>query len=206
MHFKKTNRKFIIVSILIMSAILTASALIFSSFFISTKLTSGVFIDGIDVSGLTKNQAENLLKENDSKIIENLYIILKHGNYSWEIPIENLNVCYDYKEALETASSARNEGTLFEKISQKKQINKEGLYLYSKTIFNERNLNTTLEEIEAVINFEMVKASIAFDPSEYNYFDESQNSQSMFQINPGSSGYKADTEKKTCYRSFGKKR
>lgn len=79
----------------------------------SDKITYGVSIKGIDISGLTKNEAKELLEKYiSSKLPENIQ--LKHLDYETSISLSSLEASFDIDSAINKANSIGKAGNLLE--------------------------------------------------------------------------------------------
>ena len=102
------------IAITIISIILFIGLAIFSTAFalankFSDKIVSGISISGIDVSGLTYDEAkEKVSKIYDEKIKQD--IILKHNDYETSLIPEQIEANFNLQEALDTAYSIGRSG------------------------------------------------------------------------------------------------
>ena len=110
---KKRNIKKIIISIIIVAII----ALLFSTVFAlsninNEKIISGITIEGIEVSGLTKEEAkaklETIYTEKKEKNIE-----LKYGEFESELNPTLMEVSYDIENAVNEAYSLGRNQNIF---------------------------------------------------------------------------------------------
>lgn len=113
----KNSSKKIISNISILIIFLIATLLLaFSVFTVynttSEKIANGVFIKGVDVSGLTKESALNtintFIKEHSSD-----EVILKHNDYKSSISLSQINASFDVQSAVNTAYSINKNDNFF---------------------------------------------------------------------------------------------
>lgn len=112
---KKINKKLIIISLFIFLLIIL---LFFSTIFAlrasgSDKIISGISVNGIDLSGLTKTEAEKKLStELSANLIDK--IIVTRGDYSKTIDTHSLGAVYSIESSVDQAYSiGRNESNIF---------------------------------------------------------------------------------------------
>ncbi len=104
------------IAITIISIVLFIGLVIFSTAFaisnkFSNKIISGISISGIDVSGLTYDEAkEKLNKIYDEKLKQN--IILKHNDYETSLTPEQIEAKFNLQEALDTAYNFGRSGKI----------------------------------------------------------------------------------------------
>lgn len=102
--------------IAIISAILIISVIVFSTIFAlinknSTKIVSGVSIKGIDVSGLTKKEAEEKLNNSMAPNLEQ-DISLEYNEYKTEIMPKQIEANFGIEEAINMAYSVGRQGNI----------------------------------------------------------------------------------------------
>ena len=113
---KKTRKKYyILLSILLLLIVLLA---LFSTAFAlcnipNEKILGGISINGIDVSHLTKQQAEEKVKESLSEKLQTP-ITLKHNDYETTVFAEQFDVSFDVTKAVDMAYQIGRTGNLFE--------------------------------------------------------------------------------------------
>ena len=112
---KKTNKIIVVVIIVVILMMLmgifsTAFALINLT---NTKIVQGISIRGIDVSGLTKEEATNKI---DTILNNELAqeIILKHGEFTISLKPEQIGFKYNIEEAANNAYLIGREGNILE--------------------------------------------------------------------------------------------
>lgn len=174
------NKILIIIAILvIVSAFSSAFAMVHS---LSTTIAKGIKIKGIDVSGLTYDEAKTKLNENFKSIFDSNIILNYKDEYKYEISPDDVKLSYDFDDQLKEAYSiGRNKNIvlsnytlLFTAIS-KKDINFE--YNYDKKI-----VNSMVEEIAT---------SVPGLVNQYSYYIDGDN----LIIKPGTDGIQVDKEK-----------
>ncbi len=149
---KKNKKKKIILFSLIF--ILILALLVLSTIFSiitdkSDKIISGISINGIDISNLSKSDALVKLKSELSTDL-NKNITLTKGEYSTILNTESLEVSYDFEKSVDEAYNiGRNEGNIF--INNYKIIS---TLIFKKTITPSINLNSDLltKKIEEINN------------------------------------------------------
>lgn len=112
---KKNNNKIILILLFI---ILFVFLLFFSTIFAlatsnSNKIISGISVNGIDLSGLTKADAEKKLNDElSSDLINN--IIVTHEDYSKAIETQSLGATYSIEDSINQAYNVgRSENNIF---------------------------------------------------------------------------------------------
>ncbi len=110
-----TNKKNVIFLICIIATILLV--LLFSTTFAlininNTKIITGVKIDGVEVSKLTKEEAVQKLEEVVNKKLED-DILIKAEDFEYSIKLSQMEVSYDIEKAIEEAYSTGRQSNIF---------------------------------------------------------------------------------------------
>lgn len=142
MPVKKNNKKHnvIIVTMITLIVFILIISTIFSIINIAnSKMMKGISIGGINVSDLSKEETENMLKEIYNTKEEN-QIYLTHGDFETTVSYEALEVEYQIEDAIKKAYNIGRTGNVF----------KDNFEILKSMIFK-NNI-----EIEATIDKEMV--------------------------------------------------
>lgn len=177
----KNNKKILLIIFLIIIFFIIIFSTIFAFININnTNIVSGVKIEGIDVSGLSKEEAEekiNLIydnkKEND--------ILLKYEDYDSSISPKLIETNYDVKSAVEEAIE----------IGKNKNIIANNYNILSALIGRKNvNVNMTINEEIANQSIEDIGSKIPGVVVEPDYYIENQ----TLIVTKGKEGLKIDTD------------
>ena len=181
---KNNKKKKIIISVVIISIILVA-ILAFSTVFAiininNDKIVSGVKIKGIDVSGLTEDEAKNkielIYQEKNSRDIE-----LKYEDYEASINSELLEINYEIENAVREANSVGKSNNIF--------ANNYNI-LFALIGKKDINVNMSINEEIAKQKIEDIGTNLPGALEEPDYYIEGSN----LIITKGKEGIKVDTE------------
>ena len=164
---KKNNKiKKIIILILIILFFLIIFSTIFSIYYsMNNNIVEGIEIQGISVSGITKENAENKLKE----IINNLEkkeIIINYNNYENKINLNELEINYNINDAINNACEIGRKNNIF--------INN---FEILKTIILKNNIKLEINYDEKLLDskIDSINANLPGLVQEYNYYVEDNN-------------------------------
>lgn len=181
---KKINKK-IVIPIVIVSIILLI-AFIFSTIFAfinmnNNNIVSGVKIEGIDVSGLSKEQAKERLESiyNEKKQKE---IVLKYKEYNTTITPELLEANCNIEKAVEEAIAIGKNSNII--------INNYNI-LHALISNKNINMNITLNEESTNQTINNIQSNLPGTVSEPEYYIEND----KLIIVKGTEGLKIDSEK-----------
>ena len=170
----------------------------------SDAIIEGITIDGINVAGMSKEEAYTAVNDAAQARLDNISISFSYNNKSWPFTADQLQATIDVQSVIDQAYAVGRTG---ESAKENRQVIEEtkatGLAL--KTVINvDRTvLADALKDFKDEIDQPMVEAAIEFDPSGYNgpeYMEDKNNpevdmTRDMFTISEGSVGYVMDYDK-----------
>ena len=112
----------------------------------SNKIYPGITVEGIDLGGMTKNQAEETLKSKYGKVAENKEIIIKADDEEIDINFSDLSPQYDIDDVVAKAMEIGKNKNIFEKQKYIHEGISENLDL--TVDYNEDELKKYEEELE----------------------------------------------------------
>lgn len=154
----KNKRKFIIIiSILSISLIITFFITIIlitlntnvNKLLEKTNIYNNISINGINLSGLSKEDAFKTLSENS---FLNEKIIFNHNDLIFEYSKTDFGTGYNFEKALEKAYALGREGNKNQRYKQIKYLENNPENIILEKIIDENTLNQNIAEIEKNIN------------------------------------------------------
>ncbi len=180
---EKTNKALHILKIVLISivTIILLAFVIFTIFnMFNTNIVSGIQIQGLDVSGLSKSDAKYQL---DNYISQKLpeEITVKHGDFETTISLSQIEASIDTKTAAENAFKIGREGNPF-----------QNDYQVLKTLFNNVNipLTTSVNTEQLTQNLQEISTQLPDAVMQSSYYQEDNN----LIITSGKAGYVIDIE------------
>jgi len=154
-------------------------ALIFY-FYIDNKLNSGYFyegvnVDGIELSGYTKEEAVELLEGKKQKEIESKKMTIlseRNNEFEYILPLKDLGYDYNYEKAVHEAHNVGREGSFIDRLKfinnlTNVPINIELMYYYDPNLIDKH-----IDEISKMLYEEPKNASLKFDGENFHITDE----------------------------------
>lgn len=158
---KSSKKK--IITILICAIILVVAIFASTGFALfninNTKIISNISIEGIEVGGLTKKEAEQKILEKIEKNVEQ-NIIVKTNDFEYQFQLSQIEAKYDTNKAIEDAYSIGRDGNIF----------KNNLEIFKRKIKNkniEVGIDYNQELLENIINEISVKIPGAVEEPNY---------------------------------------
>lgn len=132
------------------------------------KIVKNTYINGIDVSGLSKDDAK--IKIEKEYRIEDLEIAYLEN--SWKIPYKDIELSYDLDATVDSAHKLNKENNLIENISKTIKSSFGQKNNLSITVnYNEDKLRKAIEDISSDVNVDVKDASISINGSAINISD-----------------------------------
>lgn len=180
----KIKIKRIVITVLVITCIILLFSTVFAIFYsMNNKVLSGVSIQGINISKMTKENIETRFKE----LIEELSqkeIILKYGEVENIISLAELNVDYQIDDAINEACNLGRTGNIFKNnfdIVKTKLLKKD---IQIKISYSEEALKNRIDAIMSLLPDTV---------QEYSYYIEDEN----LIITKGKAGITIEKEKLT---------
>lgn len=158
---KSSKKK--IITILICAIILVVAIFASTGFALfninNTKIISNISIEGIEVGGLTKKEAEQKILEKIEKNVEQ-NIIVKTNDFEYQFQLSQIEAKYDTNKAIEDAYSIGRDGNIF----------KNNLEIFKRKIKNkniEVGIDYNQELLDNIINEIAVKIPDAVEKPSY---------------------------------------
>ena len=152
-----------LVLLIIVLSIFVASAVIFYSVHKnSNKIQSGVYIKGINISGLTKDEAIKLVSEK-LKLELNDQIILSYKNNEYYVEIEQFEAEFDVEDSVELAYNVGRSGNILKDIKDCTAVLMTKINIDPVLKYNEEALTSYLETIEAQLPDQLEQSSYYVD-------------------------------------------
>lgn len=143
----------------------------------SDKIYKNIYINGIDVSSLTKDEALQKLNSLFTPDLNNKVITLSDGSSSYDFRYEEFNVRYDFSKAVDMAYDYARDGSLEGRYFAVKSLAAEPHKIIYEPVFtyNEAAIKERLKLIENKVYVPPVDAGVkinAGQPEKFTVADE----------------------------------
>ncbi|MDI3476544.1 MAG: hypothetical protein PWQ59_69 [Thermoanaerobacterium sp.] len=176
----KSNYFYIILLVLVL-VLFVGSIAMFYTIINQNTIAKGVFVNGINLSGLTKTEAYSKL-QSELKTIDSLKVVLKYNDMQFIVPNDDVKISYDYADIINEAYSIGKNGNIFNRIKTIYEVGKHGRYLEYSPEANFKNLDIFVADISKKIDKDPVDAKINVSNGKINVINDV-------------SGFKVDTGK-----------
>lgn len=149
------------------------------------NIITGVYIKGIDVSGLTKEQAHQKISNYINSSIPK-EIILKHKEFETSISPSELSINFDIDEAIEMANSIGKNSNIFKNSLTVLELLFSKINIEPAFSIDEEQLKHNLQDISKKLPDKVIESSCYIDGDNLI-------------LTKGSTGYVVDTEKTAKY-------
>ena len=159
---KSKAKKYTIIGLVAIICVLGISINYFNKKYIYTDvIAKNIFIEGIDVSNLTKEEAINCINEN----ITPSDIQLNYDGETNIISPDEIDLKYNTSEVVAEAYNYTKTDSYFENIKRFFDLNKNIKNLEIKSLYNENKLSEKIQSISESINVDMENAKVYISDS-----------------------------------------
>ncbi len=159
---KSKAKKYKIIGLVAIICVLGISINYFNKKYIYTNaIAKNIFIEGIDVSNLTKEEAINYINEN----ITPSDIQLNYDGETNIISPDEIDLKYNTSEVVDEAYNYTKTDSYFENIKRFFDLNKNIKNLEIKSLYNENKLSEKIQSISESINVAMENAKVYISDS-----------------------------------------
>jgi vancomycin resistance protein YoaR len=168
------NKAIIILSLIVvlLGGLFGAIYYVYSTEINISTIYDGIFIDGYNVGGMTKEEAVDYLikqKENDDK---GKSFNLFYDKLNYNVNLEDIGFSYDYEGAVEEAYSVGREGNIINRYKIIKDLKNNNKNIYLEPEYNRDLVLALVEKIEKDINQESKDATFDFNGGNFNVTEE----------------------------------
>lgn len=158
----KKKKKFLSIILIVIGFLLfsSISAVISVMLIYKDSIHSGIYIENVDIGGLTVVEANEKVEESLKNVLSNEKVILKYKDNSWKLNSEDIGMKYDFLKAVNDAYLIGRRGNFFDRINTMVDLLKEPHNVSLKTSIDMKKVNEILNVIEKDINRPSVDATI----------------------------------------------
>lgn len=151
---------------------------------------NGIIIEGVDVSGKSKDEAYKLLVPVEETLKDNINIVVKCAGQSFTLTQNDLNFSFNTEEVIDEAYNVAREGSNDERYRTvlKLEDKAQNFFIDHSLILDDDAVENFVNEIADAVYIEMKSPYI----SEFN-----PNSENMFVSHEGKTGRELDSEELT---------
>jgi|LSQX01.2.fsa_nt_gb vancomycin resistance protein YoaR len=156
------NKLKIIITAIIM--LLIALLLVTGAMIVLNRSTfyNGVSVEGIDISGLSKSEAKQIVGDKLREIIVQNRVVLKHEYKIWETPLRDISYVFLVDSAIEKAYSIGRSGNVMERLRTIADLYEEGINIDVRPDFSKEELLKVIEGIKKEVDRKEIDASVIY--------------------------------------------
>lgn len=160
----KKGYKFLIALIFIIVVLsCTAGIIFYNTASAGDGIFKGVYIEGIDVGGMSKEQAKKIIEEKFSSYTKNGKILLEYKDKNYDINYSKINVHFDVDGAVDRAYNYGKRGNIIQKTLNKWDLKKNIYKINLQLVYDKNELEKEIKKLSSKINKNPVDASITFN-------------------------------------------
>jgi vancomycin resistance protein YoaR len=168
-NYKLSKIGLISVIIFLLIAILIATAVALLS---GEEIRDNISINGVNVSGLSKQKAEKLLKDMYSEKINNSFISLKFDDKEWNIKYSDLEYSFNIEEAVENAYKVGHTGDFFIQLTETMEARIKAQNFELESSYKDAPINNLVSQISKEIDQEVIDATIKYLNANFQITEE----------------------------------
>lgn len=134
------------------------------------RVFTGISVWDIDLSGLSREESEQLLKESFPYISENAITLMdSETNQEWTYTMSELGMTFDVKGTVEAGYDIGRRGNPFERLREQFSTWYYGHQISPIVIFDEGQIDQVISDIALEIDQPATDASLRFDGTEVGF-------------------------------------
>ncbi|MDY5348880.1 MAG: VanW family protein [Candidatus Ventricola sp.] len=150
-----------------------------------TTFFPGVTVDGIDLGGMTRGEAQALFTDRQAQTTEAFSLIVASGERRWRITSQEVPVTFNADAVLEQAYAIGRSGTLLERYQEIERARTQGVSLTTGYVYDRSAVRNLVEIVGDSLDVAATDARLsAFDVSNRTFTFEAE-----------SAGYRIDRDK-----------
>ena len=150
-----------------------------------TTFFPGVTVDGIDLGGMTRGEAQALFTDRQAQTTEAFSLIVASGERRWRITSQEVPVTFNADAVLEQAYAIGRSGTLLERYQEIERARTQGVSLTTGYVYDRSAVRDLVEIVGDSLDVAATDARLsAFDVSNRTFTFEAE-----------SAGYRIDRDK-----------
>ena len=139
---------FVILFVIVIGLLIAGSLYFYSKIKNNNVIQSGVYIKGINVSNLTKEEAKELVSSELDQIM-NDHIVLVYKGIEYYVEIEQIEAKFDIDSSVEYAYNLSRSGNFFEDVPRYISILLTNIDIDLSLMYNDEALTRYISQIEA---------------------------------------------------------
>ena len=144
----------------------------------------GVTVDGIDLGGMTRDEAHALFADRQTQTASAFSLVIASGEKRWRITSQEVPVTFNADTILEQAYNVGHTGTLEQRVSEIQRARDEGVVFVTGYTYERSAVRALVDTIADSLDYEAQDATLdAFDPNNHT-----------FTFTEESAGYRVDRE------------
>lgn len=142
--------------------LISMGAVFYNTFSTEKNIFKGVYINNINVGGMTKENAQKILEEKFNKPIGDRTITLNSGNLKYPIKYADLNAHYDIDTAISKAFDYGKAGNIIARTRSRLQLKRESVNIDMGFKYDNSIIDKIIKDVNKKLYKEPKDAKISF--------------------------------------------
>ncbi len=166
----------------VIALVISAGALLYNTSSAEDNIFNGIFVNNINIGGLSKEEASRILEEKFNKPISNRTIMLSYEDISYPLKYSDLKAHYDINTILNSAFEYGKSGNIIGNTTSRLRLKKESVNMDMEFKYDDSVIENVIKDISKKVYKVPKDAGISFDGK-------------SFKITPDESGISVNEEK-----------
>lgn len=129
-----------------------------------------VSVDGINLTGMTKQQALDIVSQARQKDLDKIKLELRYGDQTWTYDYNDIGASYDVEAQIDKAYAVGRQGNVIERLMEIYNVKQHGAAFHTTFTYDISLLKDDVDAIAKELEIKPVDATIKFTPNVENRF------------------------------------
>ncbi len=156
------NTRAVKAALISIAAVLVFLVLLCIRLLLPDTIYKGVMIDNIDLSGMSRAEAREVIGQRARHFSENERIVLKYGDTVWSFALKEISFAFETEQALNEAFNTARTGNIFERMHKVLLLRFKGRNIELQPSFKRSKLLEIIDNIKLKIDKKEKNASVIY--------------------------------------------
>ncbi len=128
----------------------------------SQKLYRGIFVENLNVSGLTTQQAAVMVENHLKSLYGNGIITVRYADNTWSIPMDDISVEFSTASAIKKAYTLGRSGNIFQRVYSIIDLGIREANISLEPVYDQEKLRAILESIKTKVDKKAQDAGVLY--------------------------------------------
>ncbi|HOM01449.1 MAG TPA: VanW family protein [Acetivibrio sp.] len=170
--FSKNKNRVLIVAASVLLLIAASVSVYIMAVLNRKTFYDGVFVEGIDVSGLSIDEARERVKRKLDRIVYENSILLNYEDMTWKIGLSDISYGFLLDEAIESAYSIGRDGSVLKRLKTIRALKSNKRNVLSEVVFSKPRLEEYITSIKKQVDENAKNATVTYQNGKITFDKE----------------------------------